>query len=236
MTDRPEDTSFRRVAGLAAMLSLPLALGSAIMSLAAVKFDVHAFSQPLLLLHSGAAGADLWRWSMFLDLFGYYLLIVPLILSLRTQLRPLSHSWIDLFAVCLVAYTLVGASGAAMLAMAVPPLVQAYGDAGTAQRAILEAVFSAQSNDVYRGLWNALEELLAGIGWVGMGLYLRRQQRGMGVVTIVLGLACLFDSAGSMLNLGVSDAGLDVYLVLAPIWAFWLGLDRLRTPASPSAE
>ncbi len=59
------------------------------------------------------------------------------------------------------------------------------------------------------GLWNMLEMLLASMGWFGFGTLLIRERRGSGVL---------------------AAAGLMVYLFLAPIWAFWLGLDLLRRP------
>jgi hypothetical protein len=98
----------------------------------------------------------------------------------------------------------------------------------------METVFSSYMNAVYRGLWNILEELFAGIGWLGMGLVLRRERAALGVATIVLGIACLVDSIGSMLNSeAIAMPGLYVYLVLAPIWAFWLGVSLVRKPLIP---
>ncbi len=47
-----------------------------------------AVTNPLAVLASGVRGAALWRWSMVLDMLGYYLLIVPLILFLRQWLYP----------------------------------------------------------------------------------------------------------------------------------------------------
>ena len=48
---------------------------------------------------------------MVLDLLGYYLPIVPLILLLRISLRDRSPNWVDLFALCLLAYCFIGAIG-----------------------------------------------------------------------------------------------------------------------------
>ena len=164
------DLSFRRMSAIAAMLSLPLAAGNLITILLAVDFNLGALYEPLLLLHTGTRGAGLWRWSMILDVFGYYLLIVPLILSLRSWLRPSSPNWIDLFTFCLLAYCLIGASGAAILATATPPLIAGYTTAAGPQRAILEAISTGYADAVYGGLWNLLEEFLAGVGWIGVGL------------------------------------------------------------------
>ncbi len=82
-----DDRSFQRMAAIAAIVSLPLAAGNLIAMLATVHFNLDGMTDPLVLLHAGKAAAPLWRWSMILDIFGYYLPIVPLILLLRSSLR-----------------------------------------------------------------------------------------------------------------------------------------------------
>ena len=82
-----DDRSFSRAAAIAAVVSLPLAAGNLIAMLATVHFDLNGMTDPLVLLHSGSGAAPLWRWSMILDVLGYYLAIVPLILLLRRSLR-----------------------------------------------------------------------------------------------------------------------------------------------------
>jgi len=229
-----DEVTFRRAAALAAIASAPLAAGNLLAMLWAARLNLDALSDPSVLLRIGEAGAGLWRWSMVLDLFGYYLLIVPLLLFLRTWLRPRSPNWIDLFVLCLLAYCLIGAIGAAMLATATPPLIEAYPAAAPPTRAILEAVAGALSDSVYRGLWNLLEECLAGIGWLGLGLVLISGRRRLGMATVLLGAACLVDSLGSILRSeAISMAGLAPYLVLAPLWAAWMGVVLLRDRADP---
>ena len=226
------DRSFARVAAIAAIVSAPLAAGNLAAMLAAVHFDISGITNPLVLLHAGRAAAPLWRWSMVLDIFGYYLLIVPLVLLLRTCLRYRGRGWADLFSFCLLAYCLIGAIGGAVLAAALPALIRQYA-AIPAHRVALQAVFTGYTDGVYRGLWNLLEELLAGVGWIGVGAALRLRHRRLGLVSIVLGAACLVDSAGTALGIdAIASAGLTAYLVLAPVWACWLGAGLLRAPAA----
>jgi hypothetical protein len=230
------EVSFRRMAAFAAMASLPLAAGNLVAMFAAVHFDLNGISHPLVLIRQGATAAELWHWAMVLDILGYYLFVLPVIVALRSALRPGSPNWIDLSALCLLAYGIVGAIGGAILATAFPPLISAYGAAG-AHRAVLETVFSGYSDAVYRGMWNLLEEFLAGIGWIVMGLVLRPAHRHVGWVTVLLGLACLADSLGTAVNADpVATTGLTVYLVLAPIWACWLGARLLRNQAPFAAS
>ena len=220
--------SFERMAAIAAVVSAPIAAANIVTMFAAVHFEVTAMSHPLLLIRQGATGATLWRWSMVFDTLGYYLLIVPGVLVLRSRLRRADPNWTDLSTLCLLAYCLVGAIGAAILATAIPPLINGYAASGS-HRVVLETVFNGYSNAIYRGMWNLLEEFLAGIGWIGMGLVLRREHSRLGRTTVLLGTACLVDSLGVALNTdALAMAGLTVYLVIAPLWAVWLGVHLLR--------
>jgi hypothetical protein len=227
-----DDRSFPPVAAIAAIASLPLAVGNLVAMLATVHFNLNGMTNPLVLLHAGTGAAPLWRWSMILDIFGYYLPIVPMILLLRSSLRHRSPNWIDLFALCLLAYCLIGAIGGAMLATALPTLIREYANAASgSHQASLQTVFTGYTDGIYRGLWNLLEESLAGVGWIGFGFVLRAERRRLGLITIVLGMACLVDSLGTALNTDVvASAGLTVYLVLAPVWACWIGIGLLRSP------
>jgi hypothetical protein len=226
-----DNRSFRLVAAIAAILSLPLAYGSFVTGLLAVDFNMAALSEPLLLIRTGPRGAELWRWSMLLDMLGYYLLIVPIVLLLWRWLKAPGGDWIRFFTVCLLSYCLIGAMGAAILAATLPPLIVAWQSAAEAQQVVIETVFSSYMNAVYRGLWNILEEFIAGFGWLGLGLALKGERGTLGLATIILGSACILDSIGSMLNVeALAMPGLYVYLLLAPIWACWLGVSLLRRP------
>lgn len=222
--------SFQRFAAVLAIISGILAFASLVPALMAVDFDPEATTNMRLYLETGPRGASLWRTSMILDILGYYLLIVPLTILLWHWFRPSDPGRVALYSLCLLAYSLVGAIGAAILAAVVPPLITSYGSAG-AQKATIELIFDATTNMVYVGLWNILEGFLAGIGWIGMGLILRHERRAIGIATVILGGALLGDSVGTTLGIeALASLGLSVYLVLAPIWALWLGIDLLGKP------
>jgi hypothetical protein len=222
--------SFQRLAGVTAILSAPLALASFVLPLMSMSYNFDAFSNLSLLLQAGAGGATLWRWGMILDMLGYYLLVAPLTLFLWRWLKPKDPDQVRLFTLCLLAYILIGAIGAAILATVFPPLMVAY-TALPEQRATLEVVFTAFTNTVYSGLWGLLEVFIAGIGWIGIGLFLRRERPAIGVTTVILGILALVTSLGGVTGIEAHAlSGLFPYLVLAPIWALWLGIDLLRKP------
>jgi uncharacterized protein DUF4386 len=223
--------SFQRFAALAAIISFPLTLGSIVLSGMALDFNMEASTNPALLLSVGADGASLSRWGMILDMLGYYLPLLPVALFLWRWLGPRDPDWVLFYTSCGLGYILIGAIGAVILAAVHPPLISAYAQASVEQRPALETVFSAVWNMVYGGMWNILGELLAGIWFVGVGLLLRGERRIFSIVTMILGISALLDSLGMILNFeGLALLGLSIYVVLAPIWALWLGIDLLRKP------
>jgi hypothetical protein len=233
---RVED-SFALMAAIVGVVSLPLAAGNLVAMLASVHFNVGGMANPLILLRAGRAAAPLWRWSMVLDITGYYLPVVPLIFVLRMWLRHRGQAWVEFSAFCLLAYCLIGAIGGAMLATVLPTLITQYA-ANPGHDAAVRTVFTGYTDGIYRGAWNLLEEFLAGIGWAGFGIALRPSHRRLGAMSIALAVACLVDSAGTALNIDpVASAGLTMYLILAPSWACWLGIDILnkRTTAATRA-
>lgn len=226
-----DSRSFQRMAAIAAIISMPLAVATTVIGLIPVNNNLDAMNDLRLFLPTGVSGARLWRWTMVLDLFSYYLLIVPLTGWLWRWLKPRSPNWMGLFAGCLASYSLIGSIGAVILAAVLPPFIVDYASAGESQRVVIETLFTAFQNMVYTGLWNLLEEFLGGIGWLGIGLILIRERRAPGVVTILLGLSSLMDSIGTMLTIeAIASLGLYMYLLLQPIWALWLGIDLLRKP------
>lgn len=200
--------------------------------LTSVHFNLNGLSNPLVLLHAGASAAPLWRLSMVLDILGYYLLIVPLLVLLRHSTRPQSPNWVDLFTWCLLTYCIIGAIGAAILATSLPTLITAYATSSPSSHlSSVTTTFTGYTDSVYHGLWNLLEQLLAGVGWIGFGLVLRGRLRRIGVGALLLGSACLIDSLGTAINVeAVSATGLIVYLVAAPIWAAAIGAGLWRDP------
>jgi hypothetical protein len=231
------DDRFRRVAAVAAIMSAPLALASLFAAMPAVDWNWNTVTDLMLFLRTGARGADAGRWSMLFDMFGYYLLIAPATFVVGRSLErrsPLSGTF---FSGCVLAYVLIGAAGAAILAAVLPPLMKAYPSASGGDRTMIETVYRAMTDAVYGGLWNILEETVAGVGWFGLGLLLRgKGRRKLGALTIALGVSCLVDGLGNTLGIGaVADPGLYGYLLLAPAWAVWIGIDLLRSGSAPHA-
>ena len=223
--------SFQRFAALAAIISFPLTLGSIVLSGMALDFNMEASTNPALLLSVGADGANLWRWGMILDMFSYYLPFLPIALFLWGWLGPRNPDWVRFYTFCGLGYILIGATGAVILAAIQPPLIKAYAQASVEQRVMLETVFNTIWSMVYGGMWNILGGLLAGTWFLGIGLLLRSERRPFSVVTIILGISALLDSLGFILGIeALALLGVAIYVLLAPFWTLWLGIDLLRKP------
>jgi hypothetical protein len=224
------DASFQRLAAVTSILATLLAFGSIGVQALVLGVNTDPFSNPASILMTGANGANLLRWGMILDIFGYYLLLVPLALLLWSRLQPKGMNLVTLYTFCGLAYILVGAIGAATLAAISPPLIEGYGHASAQQRQMYEVVFSGFINVVYVGLWNLLESSLSGIWWLGIGLFLRREQPALGIFTTVLGIFALLDALGRILNIQlIYTVGLAGILLFIPIWTLWFGIDLLRS-------
>lgn len=227
-TARAEWT-FRRFAAAAAILSVAPALGSLFAALPAVNYDMNTVTDLMLFLRTGARGAAAGRLSMVLDMFGYYLLIIPAVMATGRSLRVRAPQWASLFTGSLITYALVGAVGAAILAAALPALMTAYASAVGAERTTIEIAYRTVTDVVYGGMWNLFEEIVAGVGWFGFGWLERERRPRLAKLTMVLGLACLADGLGNAIGAkAVADVGLYVYLLLAPAWAGWIGVAMWR--------
>ena len=167
-----DDRSFRRMAGVVAIASLPLAVGNLLAMLGAVNFNLNGISEPIVLLHAGDGAA------LALEHDSRHRRLLPAdrpaaIPAAETVAAPESELGRPSSSARLLAYCFVGAIGAAILATALPTLISDYASATAAHQANLATVFTGYTDAIYRGLWNLLEEFLAGVGWIGIGLALR---------------------------------------------------------------
>ena len=75
----PDDVRFRNIAGVMAIAAAPLAFASLIVGFIALDYNMEAFSDPRSMI-GVTTHANLLRWSVLLNMFGYYLLWLPAVL------------------------------------------------------------------------------------------------------------------------------------------------------------
>src|SRR5258707_4654679 len=149
-----ETKRFQQLAGVSCLVAAACYVGGAVLMAAALNFNLSLEAFSGTMIAAGSRGAELLRWGLMLDGLGSYLLVAPLALYLWGWLRPENPGLANLYTLSGLAYMLVGAIGAFVLAAALPPLVNAYGAASAAQRETSQVVFNTIFNAVYHGLWN----------------------------------------------------------------------------------
>ena len=114
-----------------------LALACLLVGLVATQYDAEAFANPVKLLNMQGVNTTHLRWFMLLDLFGYYLLLLPLIFFVHQKMKG-KRAWASLFTSLGFGYVFIGAIGAAVLAVLWPTLLERYGMATPAMQDISE--------------------------------------------------------------------------------------------------
>ncbi|HEX2616547.1 MAG TPA: hypothetical protein VHL57_03340 [Flavobacteriales bacterium] len=218
---------YRAILGGITLLSGLLAAACIAVGAIAVEGDFAAFSDPVrTLMHAHNHVAA--YWFNILDLFGYYLLLLPLLFHLH-QLYKYRSPWVPLLTFSGAAYVLVGAIGAAILAATWPALMQDHLVAAVADQHAISTAFETITLAVTKGLWNILEVLFAATWWMGMGLLLRSASPALGWLTFATGISTLLDAIGNLFDLPlVAEIGLNLYLVLGIIWPIAMGIWLLR--------
>lgn len=208
------------VAGILAFLCL-------LTGLLAVEFNFEAFSNPILALNYGH-NAHLAKWFMILDMLGYYLLLLPIIFFLHQQYKYRSP-WTPLFTFSGLAYVIIGAMGAAILAVIWPEFMTTYNASDVDQQAVIAMHFTTMNMAVIQGLWNILEVLLAGVWWMGMGILLYADKKWLSVLSVIAGFATLTDGIANIVSLPfIAEIGLNLYLLLGILWPVCIGVHIIQ--------
>jgi len=159
------------------------------------------------------------------------LLVAPAVVFLWYWLRPKRPLLVTLLTLGGLAYVLLGMLGAAINAVVWPELMTEYAGAGPERLAVLETVFSTFATTIAVGVWGILNRIVSGIWWIGIGALLRSERRWLGWFTIVLGAFSAIAAVGNLLVVApLTGIGTMGFLLLAPAWALWLGVDLWRQP------
>lgn len=223
--------SRNKITGNITLLSGFLAFACMLTAAYGVNFHMEVFNNPVQMLTLPGVNANASRWSMTFDMLGYYVLLLPVVIYFRDWMNQFTP-WSNLISICGIAYILIGAAGASILAVVYPQTLTAYPIASPEIKQIIRIIFEVVNNIVYDGLWNLLEMLFGGAWWLLTGLYLFQSGRkALGGTTVILGLTCLLDGFSGIFQIStLHDIALNVYLWLAIIWAMWTGTSLIRDP------
>jgi hypothetical protein len=212
----------RKIIGWITILSGVLAAGCIIAGLIGANYNVDAFSDPFRLADTPGVKQEWARWSMLFDMLGYYLLLLPVIFYLHNILER-KTPWANFITSLGFGYVLIGSIGAAILAAVWPSLISEFDVTSTSK-----SDFALITSVVVKGLWNQLEVFFSGVWWIMTGV-IAINHRALKITTITLGISCVIDSIGELMQWKfVAETGLTIYLVLAIVWAIWLGILLIR--------
>lgn len=226
--------SFEKSTGFLSIAGGIIALASLYLTAAGFNYNTAVFDNPRLLLGATNLNVTLLKWSMIADMFGYYLLLVPVVFYFQQYLKTRT-SWSYMVSWCGSSYALAGAIGAAILSITWPAAITEYPIATKAEQVIIGRNFDLAGQIVYGGIWNTLEMFFAGTFWIGLGFTIKKESQVFGWVTIVLGAACLLDGIGNITGLtSIAALGLNIYLLLSVAWQIWAGWRLLKGAAITS--
>lgn len=227
-----DSRALRGLALGAAVLAIVISLPSSLAFLAPYGYDLdRVLTEPGAIVTWGRSSATLFHWGALGDMLYSYVLWAPLALYLHGLLRPRKPWLADLGLVGALAYIVVGGAGAAILAAAGPPLIEAYGTAAAADRLVIATAFDTLARAVMHGLWQTLDPISLGTWLLSVGWLIRVERRKLGRLLVVIGLGGFLATVRTMLGLyglGFLVVGLAVLLV---VWAGWLVLDRSAAKA-----
>jgi len=217
--------------GVVTVLSGVIALACLIATLIAVDFNSDVLSDPLLILSSAGINVTAARWSMILDMFGYYLLLLPVIYLLNDWMKERS-SWSKMVTFCGIAYVLIGSLGASVLAVIWPKIIAGFPLANVAEQQILKANFSLINDMVYSGMWNLLEMTFAATWWIFIGFqFLKNKFKFIGWLSVITGIFCVGDATSGVFLIGwLHELSLNAYLLFSIIWAIAIGIFMMKRP------
>ena len=210
------------------ILSGFIGLISYVLVAAAVNFNFEFFSKTTLIFSTQGVSSTLLKWSMITDIFGYYLLLLPMLFFIHEWLKD-KTAWRSVFTYCGGAYIFAGAMGAAILGAAWPTLLDQFVSASPEKQEVIKSTFETFSLLVMNGIWNFFDALLFAVWFIAMGIFIKKEHGFWGWFTIVVGLLSAFDFLGNALDMkALADTALNLYLILAPLWAIAFGWALMR--------
>jgi len=234
MTD---ERTLRRLALGGVVLAVVISVPASVVFLVPYGMDMdRLLSEPGSIVASGPQSATLFRLGAVGDLLYSYVLLAPLALYLHRLLRPRGAALADLGLLAAVAYIAIGATGAAILAAAGAPLIEAHAAAAASERVVIATAFDTLARAVFHGMWQTTHPFTLGTWILTTGWLIRDKRRKLGRLVIVVGVGLFLTSLRTVFGKYGVDLILAGGAALLLVWLAWVAFDRgnRRTTAGVS--
>lgn len=191
---------YRNIVGWITILSGIVGFISYFLVAGAVNFNFEFFSSPSLIFSIEGVSSIMLKWSMITDIFGYYLLLLPILFFIHEWLKGKTE-WRNIFTFCGASYIFAGALGAAILSSTWPVLLDKFPNATPQQQEIIKLSFENLSLIVGNGIWNLFDAFVFGVWFIAIGVFIKREKAFWGWFTIFVGLLSLLDFIGNALEI-----------------------------------
>lgn len=218
----------RNFIGWITLLSGVIGLLSYFLVALAVNFNFEFFSDASLIFSIDGVSSTILKWSMITDIFGYYLLLLPILFYIHEWMKGKTE-WRKVLTFCGGSYIFAGALGAAILGAAWPVLLDKFPSATPEQQEIIKITFENLALIVVYGIWNMFDALMFAVWFISIGYLLKRETSFWAWFTIIVGLLSAMDFIGNVFGVkSVADMAVNLYLILAPLWAIGFGWALMR--------
>ncbi len=232
MTRMQSSDTSRRLAGWVAIIGALLAWSEIGVYMAAVNGDLAAVYEPAVFLSLPAHAHDYFHASLVLDTLGFYLPFLVIGGYLWSVMREEHGALMDMAALCIVTYAVMGIAGDALLFASVSPLAAMHAAGDAAVKAGTEATWLALASGAQQGLW-IMEGPVMGFWGLVMGSAMRRAGRPYGLLLMAVGVCYASIFVLGVLGIwAVAQQFQLVFLILLPLWALLTGISLLRQRAS----
>ncbi|NEX23561.1 hypothetical protein G3480_25330 [Thiorhodococcus mannitoliphagus] len=231
MTNIQRTEAPRRLAGWVAIVGALLAWSQIGLYMAALSGDLAVVYKPAVFLSLPAPAHDLFHASLVLDTLGFYLPFLVIGGYLWSVMREEHGALIDMAALCIVTYAVMGITGDALLFASVSPLAAMHAAGDPAVKAASEAAWLALATGAQQGLW-IMEGPVMGFWALVMGSAMRRSGKPYGLLLMLVGFCYAAVFVLGVLGVWSVVAQFQlVFLVLLPLWSLLTGIALLRQRA-----
>lgn len=220
----------RRLVGWIAVVGAVLAWINVGCYVVATGGDFALVFQPAQFLALPASAQRYFTTAMTLDVLSFYLPFLAIGGYLWAQLRVDHGAPVDIGAMCIVTYVVMGTAGAAIQIAALPALAAQHAGGDALARAASETAWQTLAIVAQRGVW-VMEGPVMAYWALLMGATMHRAGMPYGRLLMANGVCYASAFVGTVLGFPqVLELAQAIFIILLPLWMLLTGVALLRQP------